>query len=692
MRKLFFFLFPIFLIAQNPNDCVNSINLCGSTDLNVDPSGVGFNEFSLPNNPPPTCFSFQAPQVWFKVDIETTGTFSFALTPETPQEDYDFAVFGPTNDCNNLGPAIRCSSTNPNAAGVSGATGLNATETDTIEGPGPNGNGFLRELDVIAGESYFIIIGLAVGDAGFTMTTSGTAQLPPPPEINPLDFVEFCDNDPSPNDGITNIDLTQFDNDLIASPNTVIRYFETENDANINDNEIVGLYQNNSDSDIIYVRAERTDSDCVNFSEFELRVDDEAVDFTTETEFFCSTLTTQTLNLSSYLNAIEPNSSQFQVTYFDNIDDAYVDASPINPNRTATTTLQQDVIKFVDPTGDRCEFYVTFPYQVAPPPEFNTDPAVGQFCDDDFDDFLDASLSDLDLEILDGQDASVNDVFYYETPQDRTNDVNRLTTYGISSTPQTLYVVIQNNVTGCIDVGEVSVRLNPKPVLEQQEPLGICLDATSPLTLEVEQGFDYYQWSNGDEGPNAFQTQVMTSGDFTVNVTNEFGCTTDLTITVEPSEAATIVEILTDGFNSGGNSATIIVEGTGDYEYSIDGLPYQDENVFEDLFRGTHVIDVRDKNGCGITTQEFVVLDFEPFFTPNDDGYNDTWSIEGIEEFPGTVLTIFDRHGKLLYQFTSPGIGWDGTFNNQPVPSSSYWFTLEIPDQKMLKGYFALKR
>ena len=269
MRKLFFFLFPIFLIAQNPNDCVNSINLCGSTDLNVDPSGVGFNEFSLPNNPPPTCFSFQAPQVWFKVDIETTGTFSFALTPETPQEDYDFAVFGPTNDCNNLGPAIRCSSTNPNAAGVSGATGLNATETDTIEGPGPNGNGFLRELDVIAGESYFIIIGLAVGDAGFTMTTSGTAQLPPPPEINPLDFVEFCDNDPSPNDGITNIDLTQFDNDLIASPNTVIRYFETENDANINDNEIVGLYQNNSDSDIIYVRAERTDSDCVNFSEFE---------------------------------------------------------------------------------------------------------------------------------------------------------------------------------------------------------------------------------------------------------------------------------------------------------------------------------------------------------------------------------------------------------------------------------------
>ncbi len=569
MRKLLFFLFPIFLIAQNPNDCVNAISLCGDTDLAIDPSGLGTDEFTLPNNPAPDCYNFRADQVWFKIEIEQTGQFTFTLDPEQDQADYDFAVFGPTTDCTNLGAAIRCSSINPAAAGISGATGLNDVATEVSEGPGavsndPANDGFLRALDVVAGETYYIIIGLAIGDGGFTMSTGGSAQLPPPPELNPLNFVEFCDDDPAPNDGIASIDLTQFDADLIASPNTVVRYFETENDANVNENEIVGLYRNDSGNETIYVRAERTDSDCVNFSEFELRVDQDDADFTAETEFLCSTLDFETLNLSNFLDVIEPDADQFQISYFDTIDDAYINANPISPDRTANTTLQQDVIKFVDPTGERCEFYVTFPYQVAPPPVFDIDDSVGQFCDDDFDDFLDARLSDLDLKILDDQDASLNNVFYYETPQDRADDVNRLSTYGVSSTPQTLFVLIEDEVTKCTAAGQVSVRLNPKPFLETQDPKQICLDATSPLTLEVEQGFDYYEWSNGDEGPDAFQTQVTTSGDFTVTVTNEFDCTTDLTITVEPSEAATIVDIITDGFRSGGNSATIVVEGTGD--------------------------------------------------------------------------------------------------------------------------------
>ncbi|MEN8816308.1 MAG: T9SS type B sorting domain-containing protein, partial [Nonlabens sp.] len=73
-------------------------------------------------------------------------------------------------------------------------------------------------------------------------------------------------------------------------------------------------------------------------------------------------------------------------------------------------------------------------------------------------------------------------------------------------------------------------------------------------------------------------------------------------------------------------------------------------------------------------------------------GFHDTWTLDGLNEFPEAVIYIFDRYGKLLHQMAPQGAGWDGTFANSPLPSSSYWFNLQIPDKPLVKGYFALKR
>lgn len=685
------------IVAQNPNDCVNAINLCGDTNLAIDPLGVGINEFTTPNNPPPSCYNFNAAQVWFKIEIDQTGQFTFTLNPDETQADYDFAIFGPTTSCNNLRSAIRCSSINPAAAGISGATGLNDVATEVSEGPGdlsndPPNDGFLRALDVVAGETYYIIIGLAVGNGGFTMSTGGSAELPPPPELNDIESQQFCDNDPSAQDGIITTDLTQYDTELIASNNTIVRYYENENDANVNQNEITTPFQNSSPNQTIYVRAERTDSDCVNFGEFELQVDDSDIDFMADPVYFCSTRTTQPINLEDYIEDLVEDFSNYNVTYFNTIVDAYINDNPISNNRTATTTLQEDILKFVDPTGELCEFFVTLPYQVAPPPVFTIDPAIGLYCDNDYDDIFQADLNEMDAAIIDGQGEDNNDLFYYASIEDRNQNQNNITSLEISSTPQTLFAEIRDNVTGCFSFGEVSVRLTAPPLLEPQEPKNICENSNTPLLLEVEPGFTFYEWSNGAQGANAFSTTVNAPGDYTVTVSDTDACSTDLTITVNPSSAATIVDIDTSGFSSGSNTAVISVTGSGDYEYDLDGLGYRDSNEFTDIFKGFHVLTVRDKNGCGEVSQEFAVLDFEEFFTPNDDGFNDVWSIEAIEAFPGSELTIFDRYGKLLYQFTSPGIGWDGTFNGQPLPSSTYWFSLKVPDQEEVRGFFALKR
>jgi gliding motility-associated-like protein len=90
-----------------------------------------------------------------------------------------------------------------------------------------------------------------------------------------------------------------------------------------------------------------------------------------------------------------------------------------------------------------------------------------------------------------------------------------------------------------------------------------------------------------------------------------------------------------------------------------------------------------------------MVINYPKFFTPNSDNYNDTWNIFGLSEQFNSKISIFDRYGKLLKQISPRGIGWDGTYNGQPMPSDDYWFIVEYEEagsSKEFKSHFSLKR
>ena len=92
---------------------------------------------------------------------------------------------------------------------------------------------------------------------------------------------------------------------------------------------------------------------------------------------------------------------------------------------------------------------------------------------------------------------------------------------------------------------------------------------------------------------------------------------------------------------------------------------------------GVHIVTLRDKNGCGIVTTSVLVIDYPLCFTPNGDGYNDTWNIAGIATQPNAVVYIFDRFGELLKQLSPRGGGWNGTYNGVNLPTSDNWFSVE---------------
>lgn len=130
--------------------------------------------------------------------------------------------------------------------------------------------------------------------------------------------------------------------------------------------------------------------------------------------------------------------------------------------------------------------------------------------------------------------------------------------------------------------------------------------------------------------------------------------------------------------------------GNGFQEYR----PFQTSPVFEDVPPGDYQIVARYANcpASEVTSEILMILGYNKYFTPNGDGFHDTWSLVNIENQPTALIYIFDRHGKLLKQLRPGGPGWDGTFNGKNMPSADYWFRVEFnepTDPNMRKRVFA---
>ncbi|WP_445456759.1 choice-of-anchor L domain-containing protein [Flavobacterium sp. HNIBRBA15423] len=168
--------------------------------------------------------------------------------------------------------------------------------------------------------------------------------------------------------------------------------------------------------------------------------------------------------------------------------------------------------------------------------------------------------------------------------------------------------------------------------------------------------------------------------------------------TVEVTQSSTAIAevIVTDTFEEVAVATVNIINGFGNYEYQLDDGAFQESNIFADVSSGDHTITVNDVYGnCGDRTLTFTVIKYPKFFTPNGDGYNDRWNIYDLKDNPEALISIFDRYGKLIKQIAPNGIGWDGTYNGTPLPSTDYWFVVDYKykDQnRTFKAHFTMKR
>ena len=339
--------------------------------------------------------------------------------------------------------------------------------------------------------------------------------------------------------------------------------------------------------------------------------------------------------------------------------------------------------------------------------------------------------------INDGPLDADTQVNYFTSEADALSNSNAITDPDIffnTSNPQTIWAVTQNTLTTCASSPpvffEISVKATPYTDLSQ-EGGDICVDPTTgevldPITLDATPetvvtgaSYSYLWYLNGGLFSQDPVIQVTQTGDYTVEVTATYSDITTGMITsciylaganYTPISAPLFeVEVLEDSFNSSGLYTVQVIDssisgfGAADYEFAIDDGPFQSGLTFTNVSPGDHIVYGRRVDGnCEATPVEVGIIDYPRFFTPNQDGFHDTWNIYGLGSAPNlnAKIFIFDRYGKLLKQLSPTSPGWNGTYNGQPVPSTDYWFRVEFtePDgvnegnQRTFTGHFALKR
>lgn len=277
-------------------------------------------------------------------------------------------------------------------------------------------------------------------------------------------------------------------------------------------------------------------------------------------------------------------------------------------------------------------------------------------------------------------------------------------------TNSTTYYVTANRA-GCETASRTPVNaIVDETIPDFDIPLNgyvLCQDIGSiDLQTKNPQGNYTYIWKKEDVIlPETSATITVSSdGNYYVSAISEAGCISDeKQIVVRNSEIATITKddvIITD--DSTNNSIQVANPnlGIGEYEFTLDDEfgNYTDVGFFQNLSPGIHTLFVRDKLGCGTASFRFSILAYPKFFTPNGDGENDFWTINGFDSAFYTIskISIFDRFGKLIHVIEDTSIGWNGDYQGKKLPSNNYWFRAILTDINGLStektGNFSLIR
>jgi gliding motility-associated-like protein len=267
------------------------------------------------------------------------------------------------------------------------------------------------------------------------------------------------------------------------------------------------------------------------------------------------------------------------------------------------------------------------------------------------------------------------------------------------------YYVQVISAGGCIGKDSTNAIVSPLPVADAGMDEIIC--EGNKLLLEATGG-DMFSWRPAAGLSNASirnpTASPITTTTYTVTVTNPGGCKNE--------DSATITVYKKPVANAGPDKKimegqTIQLDGNTDTTAGVNFVWSPPQFINNALALKPSVNPPADKvykltvnstNGCGIATDEVFVRVFKKItipnaFTPNGDGINDVWQINGLETYPESVTQVYNRYGQRVFIQNGYRQPWDGRLNQKSLPLGTYYYLIFLNiDLPVLSGSITIIR
>lgn len=288
--------------------------------------------------------------------------------------------------------------------------------------------------------------------------------------------------------------------------------------------------------------------------------------------------------------------------------------------------------------------------------------------------------------------------FNWINPDGETSSPGSAFSYENATISQSGQYSVFVELDGCLsDTAYFELMVHANPVLNLAADTTICDNAT--IQLSGPDGFTY-AWTSGED-TQTIETEAATVG---LTITDPFGCTAYDEIMISTHGPEVGMAILPDHIGQPGSDftfegsstaqSTLIAEwiwnfgdgSTADAQNTIHG--YAAEGVYEVILNAT------DEFGCQTTVSDDVIVRYDfkipDGFSPNGDGINDNFEIQGLTAFSDVTIKIFNRWGAVVYESSHYGSEkyWDGG----DCTDGTYFYVLKMPGMDAKSGSVTLSR
>ncbi|MDW8849359.1 gliding motility-associated C-terminal domain-containing protein [Flavobacterium sp. MMLR14_040] len=222
--------------------------------------------------------------------------------------------------------------------------------------------------------------------------------------------------------------------------------------------------------------------------------------------------------------------------------------------------------------------------------------------------------------------------------------------------------------------GEISSETAIVTVLENIAPVAQAQDITVELDEAGNVSVTANQVNNGSSDNCGIDTVTLSKTSF--DCTNVGANTVVLTVVDKSGNTATATAKVTVVNKSGDNDNDGILDNC-DPDDDNDGVLDTKDNC---PITSNPYQEDRNNNGIGDACDKDQ-MNISEAFTPNGDGINDTWVVSNIENYPASVVRVFNRWGAEVFTARNYQNNWDGHAKGQSstLPAaSSYYYQIDL--------------